>query len=118
MQSCPKCGSQMILENEVPKCIFCFGKQSVVKSKHQAKDAKDPGEAGLAMVSGKAMQVPNHPTPYIKGTAKVVAVQRSIYDALDIMRSMPMPKDIKEFRKIQKIIKLMEDITGENNDAA
>ena len=109
MQVCEKCGSQKILENDVPKCIFCFGKQQV-EPKRPPVMIEDPGEEKLAKfmpqaTTGTKSAVSRHQVaPKAMGT---------LQDALTIMQRLPMPKDVKEFRKIQKIIKLMEELVGE-----
>lgn len=110
MQTCPDCGSQMILENEVPICIFCPGRKSVVPKIPPKKFTTHDQKAMSAMFdepNGKA----------VVGKAQMVVSGSSVVDALDVMRQLPMPKDIKDFRKIQKIIKLMEGLVGEDNDA-
>lgn len=118
MQRCEKCGSQKILENDVPTCIFCFGKQSVV-SKTPVVLIDDPGEAALATLSSKmgvAKFDKSANTSITKTDNKLTIATGNAKDALAILTKLPMPKDVKEFRKIQKIIKLLEELVGENND--
>jgi len=114
MPTCEKCGSQKIQQNNEFVCIFCHGKKQVVPKRPPVM-VEDPGEKELALMSGKAMQ--SQTKPYVKGTAQMVVTGSSVHDALAIMKSLPMPKDIKEFKKIQKIVKLMEALTGDDNGA-
>jgi len=115
MNTCPKCGSQMILKNDKPECIFCFGKKSVEPKKPPKEFTEKDVKAMEAMFGEKEKQIA--PKQSIKSVKQVIS-GNTAHDALYIMRNLPMPKDVRQFKKIQKIIKMMEDLVGENNGAA
>jgi len=106
---CPQCKEPMISVNGAPSCITCAKPQ---RPKHIVKPppvgAAVPSETDLARMSGiSGKTVPKKTTVVVGQTAQ---------DALQIMKHLPMPKDLKEFRQIQKIIKQLEKLVGDNHD--
>lgn len=100
---CKSCGKAMVSVNGENKCLPCEGKRQIVKV--QTNIVKDPGhEAMVKMLHGQVASP-------IKGTT-VVTNAGSIEDALRSMKSLPMPDDIKKFKQIKKIIKLLEDLVN------
>lgn len=98
---CPKCQNALLTVNDVKKCIYCDAKKQV---EGNASTVEDPGEEGLASFTQKAtLPITNVQKMHPLGT---------IDDAIKIMRSLPMPDDVKQFRKIKKVIDLMEQLRG------
>lgn len=104
MERCEKCGSQKILKNDVLECIFCIGKKQGVAKKGYIP-AVDPGEKYFT--NGKAQ------TGAVQVSSKSVITNRNYHtanEALDIMKQLPMPTDIKKFKQITKIIAQIEKL--------
>lgn len=98
---CPNCREMMITENGAPKCFNCA--PSKKQSKLLAVDI--PNDAEFS-------RVVNQP---VLGRAGLVVTGNTAQDALDIMRKLPMPKNMQEFKQIQKIIKQLEKLVGEDH---
>lgn len=109
---CPTCRESMITQSGVPICVNC------VKPKRPAHIVKVPpvtevpNDAEFSkMAKGHAAAVYTGP----RGTIAGPIVGKTALDALNIMRQLAMPKDMKEFKQIQKIIKQLEKLVGENH---
>jgi len=122
---CKLCGQGMIQVDGVAQCLLCASKSNtgsglVVKSEY-------PSEADLSALLSKAGVL----TPLEKSTThtkpdsnnklvnskieeRVINTQKtlnySISDALNILKNLSMPKDIKQFKVINKAIKILESI--------
>jgi hypothetical protein len=100
----------MITENNVPKCLNCA---PPTRPKHIVKPPPTtdvPSNSEFAKLIGET--VVNQP---IIGKANLITTGGTALDALNIMRNLPMPKNMKEFRQIQKIIKQLEKLVGEEH---
>ena len=115
---CGTCGAGMISTNGQDKCINC------TKPKLPKGYVKPPpvpntpiSEKDLKKVMGDKV----NPSPYQSKKQEVKKQPIEVYenkqysakDALVIMQNLPMPKDEKEFKKIRKIINLLEKFIGE-----
>jgi hypothetical protein len=108
---CPDCREAMIAENGVPKCFNCAGKKS--KKNKNPVAVEIPNAQEFQKVVGEPIIMnPNTPT---MGRAGLIASGHTAIDALTIMKNLPMPKDMKEFKQIQKIIKQLEKLVGDDN---
>jgi hypothetical protein len=95
---CPKCGNGYIDVNGEKKCLRCASNRNINES--SPTDVKDPGESELQKVF-KDIEIAVKPVAVKSGT---------IDEALKIMKSLPMPDDVKQFKQIKKIIALIEDL--------
>ena len=105
---CDTCRQPQIAVNGVYKCFHCENKKPAKAV--LVNTAKDPGESKLAMASQGAVKDAG---VFVKGKAEasnltVKKPSSTVDDALSIMKSLPMPEDIKQFKQIKKIIGLME----------
>jgi len=99
---CPQCREMRIAVSGVPTCLNCV---KPPRPKHLVKPPNataDPSDKEFRSVVGATVKV-----------AKPIG--RTVQEALDIMESLPMPKDIKDFKKIQKVIKQLKDLIGDTN---
>lgn len=111
MERCDKCGSMKILRNDVPTCIFCVGKkQGVAKAGYVP--AIDPGEKGIQKILKDAKVEKDTLSIKTNGTPQILASNSAgnAGQALVIMKSLPMPNDVKKFRQIKKIIVQIEKL--------
>lgn len=119
---CGTCGAGMISTNGQDKCIAC-AKPKLPKG--YVKPPPVPNKAISEKDLKRAMGGKVNPSPYkeankpLKGevgkvhSVATVNVSGTAKDALEIMKHLPMPKDEKEFKKIRKIINLLEKFIGE-----
>jgi hypothetical protein len=99
---CRTCNRPMIRVGETNKCIRCESNKNVASG--PTVDVKDPGDAAVqqSLKNGGLAH------------AEVIVKQQSFgtaEDALKIMRNLPIPEDIKQFKQIKKIISLIEKLT-------
>lgn len=99
---CPKCRKELLIVDDVLKCIWCGLKDPVMGN---ASTVEDPGEAELERIS----KIADVTIPISKTPVKVVKTG-TIEDAIQIMKVLPMPDDVKQFKQIKKIIGLMEQL--------
>lgn len=120
---CTKCGIQKMSINGQEKCANC----DIPKPEPSGVVNKisDPGEEEInRLLARKGIVVPGlkvHPTP--KTTVKSVPMPSNLTDeptfeskiqhALVIMKSLTMPDDVKQFRKINKIIRDLKSLLPE-----
>lgn len=115
MERCEKCGSQKILKNDVLECIFCIGKKQGV-AKPGYKPPIDPGEEGIKKLLNGVPAANIHFTTGASGGSNAIYTETP-QTALDIMKRLSMPSDMKEFKQIKKIIAQLEKlIEVQNND--
>jgi hypothetical protein len=113
--TCEHCGSEKLqVEGEV-KCIVCQSKDAPTSGLMVTKE--DPGEEELNKLLAKCkVHVPPGGKPPIPPTAppiKPVAQESpdsGIAQAIAILKAVPMPKDIKQFKAINKAIKTLENL--------
>jgi len=113
MERCEKCGSQKILKNDVPECIFCIGKKQGV-AKPGYITVKDPGEKGIRKL------LEEHQVPVLGKTigtgSPAISVSTNVQSALNIMQNLSMPDDLKQFKQIKKIISQLEKLIEVQNN--
>lgn len=106
-------------------CLTCVGKK---QGEGNVNDAPVPTEEELNRVLAKAgVKIPFvRPEPQAQTITKIVAPPQStvvnvqpgqpfgilIGEALKIMRALPMPKDVKQFKAVNKIIASLEALQG------
>lgn len=98
---CPKCRKSLIDVNGEKRCLRCESNRVITES--SPTDVKDPGEAELNKVLKDISVVAAIPV-------KTQAVGHTLDDALKVMKGLPMPDDVKQFKQIKKIIALIEDL--------
>jgi len=92
---CKKCRRALVSVNDVIKCMVCEANSRPHSG--LVVDTKDPGE-GMFNKADTA--------PKILSTKSLNTIQ----DALTIMKSLPLPEDVAKFKRIKKIISLMEQL--------
>jgi len=110
---CPTCRELLVAQNGVPTCFNCSARKPSSKKTPVAVDIPNEKEFNEVMKqeSGKTYDPAKAPV----GKAGMVVTGNTAHDALRIMRSLPMPKNMQEFKQIQKIIKQLEKLVGEEN---
>lgn len=113
---CPKCNGNMITKGNSLVCLMC-DKPPLPKGyvKPPPVSVKSVSTAQLKELGVQSdIQDARKPIKSLKREDTVIPrVSNTAYDALEIMRNLPMPKDEKEFKKIRKIIQLLEKFVGE-----
>jgi hypothetical protein len=123
---CTKCGMDRLQVEGVTKCVVC-DVESV--SSGLIVDIEDPGEeeinrvlasAGVKQLEGSKPPTPIKPEAIRTVIASKVGTQKStvpqvtcgatVIEALNILRGLPMPKDLKQFKQINKAIKILESL--------
>ena len=139
MQKCSKCGQDKVAINEAQKCLKCEaepGTSTLVVT------CEDPGEEKMRqMLAASGVSIPKvkaevpvdrgigvpkaepirpvqsaRPVMYDPPQTAAVGVTQfevSMRHALAIMKGLTMPKDIRQFKTISKIIVQMESLVGE-----
>jgi len=111
----PGHGSKIYM-NGVPTCLRC----QAAEAKASAQPAGvvtigDPGEeAMLGLRTAPAQAIPAVAQAK-QHTSRVVGGD-PITCALEAMRQVPAPRDIKSFKKIQKITALLEELAGASEE--
>lgn len=124
---CQKCGQDKISVEGINKCLSCDSNNNVGSG--LVVSVEDPGaemidkllaKAGVAQVVGEKPPEPIKPnlaprqrveTPKAVATnPQISSSQANIGYAIDILKSLPMPKDIKQFKAINKAISILEKI--------
>lgn len=136
--NCAKCGEQLLqLEGneDTPggrQCIKCQSKRMI--SSGPINDTPDIGEDALnSILSAAGVRSPGvvtkplpssqpatksvapmtQPAPVVVNVVPGQSFEELVGEALKIMKSLPMPKGIKEFKSINKIIGAMEALVQE-----
>lgn len=117
--NCAKCGRAKIDVHGEIRCILCEAENNPPSG--LVVTVNDPGEARMAQVlaaSGIAI-----PKVAKKDEVAKIAVPQTIPStgslesrvelAIGILKSLPMPKDLKQFKAINKAIQSVEKIVGE-----
>jgi len=121
---CGKCGRDKIQVEEQIKCIFCD--YDFNEPKGPVVNIPDPGEEEINRVlsatgvrvalAAKAEKKVETPKAAIVSVPKNLVVEatydQKIGQALDVLRSLPMPKDIKHFKTVAGVIKKLESLLG------
>lgn len=121
---CVKCGLAKIQAGDEIKCIRCDVAASEPSGLTVTID--DPGEAKLnAVLASAGVVLPKatgKPNP-VNTTAPIKAVsvatkanysfEELVGNALAIMKGLPMPDDVKQFKKVKKIITDLEALLPE-----
>lgn len=131
--TCPKCHQGLLSVEGRPECIFCKEPET---SSGIVVNIEDPGEEALNAVLGKnnvkmAMggSKPEAPVkPSLPGVAELVKATKAVSQAIEMpvakaneleyyihlalsnLKNAPMPKDLKQFKAIQKAIKILEGL--------
>lgn len=101
-------------------CLLCEGKKPGIGN--TAPNAIDPGEnkmRAMLAAAGVTLGPPKEVAPavpkMIQTEPVVIVLQFSqcVEKALKIMESVPMPKDIKQFKAVNKIISDLKKLSGE-----
>lgn len=125
MQVCSKCGKEKIGVGSEQQCLRCDvapGTSTLVVT------AADPGEEKIAQmlsaagvvipkpvnVQGKGLAVPKEKPQAIQPVViqPGMSFEACVQEALKIMEHVPMPKDVKQFKAVAKIVLEMKKLTG------
>lgn len=124
MQVCGKCGKPKIGVGSEQQCLKC---DVPAGTSTLRVTAEDPGEekinqmlmaAGVAVPKGAKIAQPA--TPQAKAQPVVIQpgmpFEDCVREALKIMQHVPMPKDVKQFKAVAKIVAAMEALIGDERD--
>lgn len=99
---CSKCNNALLTVNDVRTCIYCDAKKPVSGN---ASTVEDPGEEGLGiLLEHKGQEMQRIPISKVSSG--------TLEDAIRIVKSLPLPEDVKQFKRVKKIIDLMEQLRG------
>jgi hypothetical protein len=109
---CPMHGA-MINRNGIPHCLKCAAEAAKALAQPAGiVDCEDPGDEVIKHLNLRTSTgapsaltttgIPITPQPMVQSDADAVT------KALDILRTAPMPKDMKVFKQISKAIALLE----------
>lgn len=110
---CSKCGQPKLAVEGTNQCLQCdIGPSAPVGP---VSKYCDPGEDKLREVlAGRGVVVKKtdvlHIPEITPGKFEPLSLKDCITQALSILGSAPMPKDIKQFKSIQKAIKTLEGL--------
>lgn len=119
--ACPKCHQPKVQAGDEIKCLRCDTPKPTASKR--INTCEDPGEKGLAAVlnnSGITLPKGEKPQfiskPSLEHLETIPNQARSI-DSLSLalvhLKAIPVPKDLKQFKKIRKAIDLLESLVGE-----
>jgi len=119
---CKKCGKDKIDVNGEIRCLICEAEYN--KPSGLTVKIDDPGEEKMSRVLAAAgvatPKVSENRQPSVAIPKAVAQAVPETHDfngkiqlALNIMQSLPIPKDIKQFKNINKVISSLEKILGE-----
>lgn len=129
--TCVKCRRDKVqVEGGDVKCIFCD--YDLNEPKGPTVNIPDPGEdeinkvlraTGVRVATGES--TPSTPRPAKTAVAPqvsapavraqiiaVISFEEGIQSALETLRALPMPKDLKQFKVVAKTIKSLESLLG------
>jgi hypothetical protein len=117
--NCAKCGKAKIDVHGEIRCIFCEAEKNVPSGLVVKID--DPGEAKMAQVlAASGIAIPKAPKLGVtrndvmpQNLQNNFSLEARVEQALGILKSLPMPKDLKQFKAINKAIQSVEKIVGE-----
>ena len=101
-----------------PICVRC--KADATPKLGRTQTVEDPGEAFNGFTGGKAKitvldSTNKVPTAPILDTRYSYTVKDIVDIAVAQLRSLPMPEDIKEFKRVQKVIKTLQTLVENQN---
>jgi hypothetical protein len=128
---CPTCGQDRIQVEGVTKCLLCEsrgnpGSGLVVTTEDPGDEALEKllSKVGVTSITGSKPPEPIKPNlakasfipPKLRDaqsllpTVQMVATENHIMHAINWLKSMPMPTDIKQFKAINKAVKILEGL--------
>lgn len=114
---CAKCGKAKIDVHGEIRCLSCEAEHNPPSGLVVKID--DPGEEKMRQVlaaSGVVLPKTTKQLEVAQQTIKAaapVSFEERIQQACEILKTLPMPKDINQFKAINKAIKAVEKILGE-----
>jgi hypothetical protein len=125
---CEKCGQSKIQVEGNVKCVFCPDPDS--KGSGLVVTTQDPGDEALNKIllkSGIAAPKPEdisklepvkpkviskvqNVAPQSTNVTQNVTLESGVQRAIEILQSLTMPKDIKQFKAVNKAVKALEAI--------
>ena len=98
-----------------PICVRC--KADATPKLGRTQTVEDPGEEFNGYVGGKAKVTIISDPIAKKAVAKFggATLEEIVANAVLNLHTLPMPKDVKEFRKIQKVIKTLQTLVENQN---
>ena len=124
---CSKCGQSKIQVEGNVKCVLCDTEKSAgsgltVKTQDPGAELIDKllAKAGVVSIPGGKPPEPIKPNFEAKQVVTAprteaqfdVHFEQPIAEAVRLLKNAPMPKDIKQFKAINKAIKTLESILG------
>jgi len=104
-------------------CLVCQGKRQGEGNTNP--NAVDPGDeklravlaaAGVVVGPPKEKKAAQEKSPELIAIQPVESFEERIASALNIVKSVPLPNNIKQFKLVNKIIKDLKALLGEHND--
>jgi hypothetical protein len=115
--NCVKCGKAKIDVHGEIRCLSCEAEHNPPSGLVVKID--DPGEEKMRQVlaaSGVVLPKTTKQPEVVTQNTKVavpVSFEERIQQVCEILKTLPMPKDINQFKAINKAIKAVEKILGE-----
>jgi hypothetical protein len=97
----------MIRVGEINKCLRCDNNRQI--STGPVVQTSDPGSDELNRML-KMHKIPSNTEEPVIKIAERPSSMHTVQDALKIMKSQPIPDDVKQFKQIKKIVSLMEKL--------
>ena len=125
--TCTRCGQMKVqTEGGAAQCLSCSPN---IDNPSMVVTIEDPGDdeinkvlekAGVRHLAGSKPPTPIKPEAIRPSIAPKVETQKAyvpqvihgstVESALNILRGLPMPKDLKQFKQINKAIKILESL--------
>jgi len=116
---CGKCGQQLLQveENGSTLCIICQSKKMISEGP-QVKAAAPTEEQMSKVLAAAGISVKTAPqntyvapnSPPVPTKIQTGVFKDMVAHALDTMKALPMPKDLKQFKTVNKVISQMEGL--------
>lgn len=119
--SCQKHGIPLINKDGRPHCLRCASDAAKLEIRNvEVNTLPDPGHEGMRSIvpvvakADDTQQVPSA-VKMVAPTAltPLVNFREHMATAIAHLKKAPMPKDISQFKAVQKAINLLEKMTGE-----
>jgi uncharacterized Zn finger protein (UPF0148 family) len=116
--SCKKCGKDKIDVDGEIRCLSCEATPNPPSGLVVKVD--DPGEERMRQVlASSGVAIPKavrseRVVETIREVSKLpLTIEEQVNKVIQILNTLPMPKDIKQFKAINKAVKAVEKILGE-----
>lgn len=106
---------EKLFVNDVPTCVKC--KAAGTPKLGVTQQVEDPGDAFFAgqPSTAKIITSPTAPAGAVAPVVKGNSLEAHINHAISWLTSAPMPKDIKQFKSLQKSITILQGLLENQN---